>query len=413
MGGAAGAGGSGGGVLDGGTGAGLVWPNETSFANSDPWLKDHHAEIREIHPRILLIDFANGYTDDQVRARFELQKQSMMEGSRYHAYSNPASKPFFIYELAKHVSLKDNTGVNSAKFPRRETSPGHNTVDFAALFNQTYADYYAIPDPANTSHNMTLCELFAHGVVNDIFIAFTKDPPDDAVPEIIENKQRYTIDDVKKPGQFDRNAGNGSMTDVDAAAMTACGLSIRIGFLEMDGVLGNSMQVNAHNYEHIGQRAVLRFGAMFVPFANFDMNTRYGTPFSDWYGQCTGAGPACLSYPTENSVTWGGTHTISPFNQGCGNGHYPPNARGEYDQTNTQTVLSTCEHYGLHDGPGGADVQTPYSVSKLDTWKDKYKVGPTGGAWYMYWFQSWPGLDNKAKMPDGTPMKNWWVYLYY
>ena len=42
-----------------------------------------------------------------------------------------------------------------------------------------------------------------------------------------------------------------------------------------------------------------------------------------------------------------------------------------------------------------------------------YKVGVTGGAWYMYWFQSFPGLNNQAKMPNGTPMKNWWVYLYY
>ena len=40
----------------------------------------------------------------------------MMEGSRYHAYSNPSAKPFLIYDLAKHVSLKDESGVNSAKF---------------------------------------------------------------------------------------------------------------------------------------------------------------------------------------------------------------------------------------------------------------------------------------------------------
>src|SRR3954466_15133662 len=131
--GSGGSSGNGGDVIDGGggrrdsddagsesgTGSKLVWPNETSFANSDPWLKDHHTEIREIHPRILLIDFANGNSDEKVLARYQQQKDAMMEGSRYHAYSNPSAKPFFIYELAKHVSLKDNSGVNSAKFPRR------------------------------------------------------------------------------------------------------------------------------------------------------------------------------------------------------------------------------------------------------------------------------------------------------
>src|SRR5439155_26504091 len=105
--------------------------------------------------------------------------------------------------------------------------------------------------------------------------------------------------------------------------------------------------------------------------------------------------------------------TIDPFHQRGGNGHCPPNARQNYHQTNTPTVLSACEHYGLHDGPDGKDIQTPSDASKLNMWKAKYGVGPTGGAWYMYWFQNFPGLNTKAKMPDGTPMRNWRVYLYY
>ena len=408
---------SGGAGAGGGSSGGLVWPNEVSFANSDPWLKEHHTEIREMHPRFLLLDFANTYTFEQVEKRFEQQRNAFVVGSTYHGYSDPNAKPFMFYELAKHVDLRDDSGAkNSAKMPRRETSPGRNTINFSALFNQTYADYYAIPDPANPSHNLTLCELFKKGIVNDIFIAFTKDPPDDDVPEVIENKQKYDLKDVKKAGQFDRNAGNGAMSDEDYAAMSACGLSVRIDFLEMDGAFGNALQVSAHNFEHLGNRAVLHFDEMFKPFANFDLNTRFGTPFQDWYGECTGKGSTgCLSYPDQNSVTWGGTNTITPFNQACGNGHFPPNARGEYDQTNTQTVLSSCEHYGLHDGPGGKDMQTPYSAATLDQWNTPEYGGRSvaGGAWYIYWWQSWPGLDNKATMPDGTPMQNWWVYLYY
>jgi hypothetical protein len=397
----------------------LVWPNEVSSVNSDPWLVQHHNEIQEIHPRFLLIDFANNRTAAQVMKRFEDQKAAMMEGTRYRGYSDPSAKPFMIYELAKLVDLTDNPipagwmFPNSTKMPRRAGG-----IDFGALFNQTYADYYAIPDPKNPSHNMTLCELVNAGKVNDVFVVFNKTAPDNNVPEILEYKQGYDKNDVLLPGRFDPCAGNGCFGQEDIPAVRACGRSLRIGFLEMTGILGNSMQVNGHNYEHIGQRAALHFNQMFLPFANFDMKTRYGAPFNDWYGECPQGSSNCITYPGPNAVTYsqGGTAppvTIDPFNQGCGNAHFPPNGRQNYDQTNTFTVMSTCEHYGLHDGPDGKDLQTPYDVSKLAAWRAKYGVGPTGGAWYMYWFQSFPGVNNKATLPDGTPMKNWWVYLYY
>ena len=66
----------------------------------------------------------------------------------------------------------------------------------------------------------------------------------------------------------------------DAAAMTACGASIRIGFLEMDGVLGNSMQVNAHNYEHIGQRAVPHSTRCSSPLRTSTWIPATGPPFA-------------------------------------------------------------------------------------------------------------------------------------
>ena len=33
--------------------------------------------------------------------------------------------------------------------------------------------------------------------------------------------------------------------------------------------------------------------------------------------------------------------------------------------------------------------------------------------WQIYWRQSMPGYQNKAKATDGTPMKNWWPMLFY
>jgi len=423
----AGASGGDGGMTNGGasgTGGGgtapLIWPNAQSSVNSDPWLSAHHDEIQEMHPKFLVIDFANNRKLSDVQARFQTQKAWMQEGTRYHGYSDPSAKPFLNYELAKLVDLTDANPAdsqypNSTKMPRRAKNGG-NDIDYSQLFSQKYADYYAIPDPNNASHNLTVCELFQKGMVNDIFLVVNKTAPDDQMPEILEYKQEYDNKDVKKPGKFDQYAGNGFFDPGDIPAVNACGVSVRIGFLEMTGVLGNSMQVNAHNYEHIGQRAVLHFDEMFKPFANFDMDTRYGTSFSDWYGQCSASDNTCISYPSDNSVTFkdnGVERTINPFNQGCGNAHFPPNGRSNYDQTNTTTVLSTCEHYGLQDGPGGKDTQTPYNVHTLDKWKDVYGVSVVGGAWYMYWFESWPGVNNKAKMPDGTPMRNWWVYLYY
>lgn len=398
----------------------LVWPNDQSSKNSDQWLIDHHDEIQELHPRFLVVNFANNRKASDVQARWEAQKEAMMEGSRYHAYSDPNAKPFLIYELAKLVDLSDPDPKvtplpNSTKMPRRTKTNG-NDIDYSQLFNQKYADYYAIPDPANPGHNLTLCELFNKGLINDLFLVVNKTAPDDQMPEILEYKQEYTNKDVAKPGKFDQYAGNGYFDAGDIPAVNACGRSVRIGFLEMTGVLGNSMQVNAHNYEHIGNRAVLHFDEMFKPFANFDLNTRFNTSFQDWYGQCSKSDNTCISYPDKNSVKFtdnGQEKTINPFNQGCGNGHFPPNGRSNYDQTNTQVVMSTCEHYGLHDGPDGKDIQTEYSAKTLDRWKAKYGVSSVGGAWYMYWFQSWPGVNNKAKMPDGTKMKNWWPYLYY
>src|SRR5918911_894560 len=81
----------------------LIWPNAISHTNSDPWLAQHHTEIQELHPRFLLIDFANGRTTAATMARFQTQKEALLEGSRYHGYSNPAAKPFVVYELAKYV----------------------------------------------------------------------------------------------------------------------------------------------------------------------------------------------------------------------------------------------------------------------------------------------------------------------
>src|SRR6185436_19642951 len=350
----------------------LVWPNEVSSKNSDPWLVENHTKIVEMHPRFLIIDFANGFTDAQVMARFNLHKQALMEGSRYHGYSNPESKPFMIWEVFKHVSLKDDpvptdpmAPPNSSKMPRR-----NGGIDFGKLFTQEYADLYRVPDPASPGRYLKICDMFNAGMVNDILVAFVKKACDNNVPEVVEMHQVYdATTTMKVPSKFDPNAGNGSWGPGDVELVSACGRSVRLNFLEMTGNLTNAMEVLGHNFEHIASRTMPAFYAQWKPFANMEMRARYGTMFNDWYGICQ-YGMPCLTFPDNNSVVYPGGGMIKPYDQGCGNAHFPPNATRHYDKANPSEVLSTCEHYGLHDGPDGKDLQMPYSFKTLDRWKD-------------------------------------------
>jgi hypothetical protein len=402
---------------------GLAWPNPASFRTSDPWIMQHHDEISEMHPRLLVINFANGVALADVMARYELQRRAMQDATRFHGYRDPGARPFLNYELAKLVDLTDHpippgwAAPNSTKMPRR-----NGGIDFGALFTQAYADYYAIPDPQNSAHMMTLCELLAQGTMQELYIAFNKKSSDANVPEILEYKQVYGDDDVAIPQVFEPCAGNGCVDAADVTAFAACGRSLRVGFLEMTGVIGNSLHVNGHNYEHIG-KALPHFQKMYKPFGNFDLSDRFATPFDDWYGACAYEQPAdCVTFASTDALTWacdpgtpcsGQRGTMSPYRQGCGNAHFPPNARHQYDYYNASPVLSTCEHYGLHDGPGGTDKQTVYDATQGAAYEQVYGRGHVGAGWHIYVFQNFPGYKNSSKMSDGTPMKNWWPYLYY
>ena len=273
-----------GGNVDGADAFQLIWPNDQSAANSDPWLPAHHDEITEMRPRALVLHFANGANVIAVMARWNLMVQAFADGSTYHAYSNPTAKPFVKHQLTKFVDLTDPvpppgwTAPNSTKMPR--LSGG---IDFAQLYSQTYADYFGFADPANPTHNLTLCELLRKGVINELFVAFNKTGSDGNVPEIIEYKQMYDGSDTALPGQFDPYAGNGSFDPADLPAAKACGVSLRVDFIEMTGIISGAMHVFTHNLEHWGN-ALPNYQKFFTDFFNMDFDKRFGTPFSDWYG---------------------------------------------------------------------------------------------------------------------------------
>ena len=114
---------------------------------------------------------------------------------------------------------------------------------------------------------------------------------------------------------------------------------------------------------------------------------------------------------------------------GCGNAHFYANTTGTYSydaNTPDPTVLSSCEHYGLHNGAGGKDMTTPYTNAMTDDLRSAQQTGPCtagspycstdddcGGHGTSYLYQSFPGYGTAAKNDDGTPMHNWWVYLFY
>src|SRR5690606_26700829 len=83
-----------------------MWPNDESRASSDPWIAEHHDDLRRMAPRFLAINFANGIGlggNDNVdggpvdQTMLETKAQgfldAMRESSRFHGYEDPSAEP--------------------------------------------------------------------------------------------------------------------------------------------------------------------------------------------------------------------------------------------------------------------------------------------------------------------------------
>jgi hypothetical protein len=421
------AGEDGGGVLDGGTDGGEdlgVWPNSQSAASSDPWIPAHHDQIREMHPKVLALNFVNGRTNAEMEVLIAQIFAGLKEGSRYHGYVDANAPPFLIYELAKAVDLTDHPPPagwvfkNSTLYPRKPLgSPDTWRFHYGALFSQEFADYYGFADPAHPGRNRPLCELLQLGMVHEIWVYGDGDVPGDVnAAEVLEVKQRYDLQGNPLPGEFDPCAGNGCM---DASDIPGCSVSFRIPWVNQNRGPGCLMHSLGHGFEGLAGGFTRRpppipyLGANFIHFANFDLQDRHlGPDFQTWYATC---GSDCINFTGPNSLTWldnrGMAGVIPSYDQGCGSVHFPPNARSNYDDQNPFPVLSTCEHYGLHDAPDGGDAQELYTDAKSGLY-DPLEPDCEGG-WQVYWRQSFPGYHNPAIDQAGGPMKNWWVYEFY
>lgn len=394
----------------------LEWPNAESKATSDAWLVEHHDALTKMRPRVLAINLDN---DPKTRSNFENHVKQLIaaiaEGSRYRGYVDAEAKPFLEYEVARWIDLADATP------PEGWTHKWSTKVPIACVRDNAWytADYSRLFDPAWAG--VDLCDAFAKGDVHEVWLHMNGDPDEYTCPdgskvqpgfaEILESKPIRDPRGVAKPGMFEKCAGNGCLGDRDFAAFKACGRTVRVLYINSTRGPGCALHSAGHGYEWMARsRAVPELEPRFSKFANFDLEEKHATPFTDWYA-CDN--PECLTFTGPNALTWkvgSQTGTIAKYDQACGNVHFAPNSRAHYDENDVE-VLSACEHFGLKDGPGGSDAQEPFSRKKYARYE---KLAPDcGGAWQIYWRQSFPGLANAATDAKGKPMRNWWPYLFY
>lgn len=440
------AGTSGGTGLGGAAGSTYVWPNATSFTNSDPWIEQHHDQIVQMNPNVLVLNYANkcGANDAVTCDPTEMQKltqehiQAFQWASRYHGYNNANAPAFLNYNVVKIVDLRDGTtNVDSAMLP---LSADGSEVDYAQLDTPAYANLIGIADPANPGTNLTLCQLFEKGIINEVW-GSVADPAPNSVKfgESAESKMVYSAANVAvSPVKF-VTVGNGpdiSPNSRDASTKLTCGVTTRIWDFNPTRGSGCHLHSLGHLLENYARdAAVPAFGKVALTFFNLDFRTRFGAPFNSFYDVCPYTDAICIAWQAaagmpdleaKSGPASSQTFDFADMSAGCGNVHFPANATTQYETTGDVSVATSCENYGLHNGTGGKDLTTPYTNAmaamkygegtRLDNGFDNFSNGVAsdcGAEQPTYIFGSMPGLGTTATFTDGTPMHNWWVYLFY
>jgi hypothetical protein len=396
-------------MYDGSAQKELVWPNVQSSANSDEWLVKNHDKIRQMRPKLLVINFVNGLSAEGAREKVDRLIAAIRESSRYHGYENASAKPFLEYQVFRLVNLTDAQPLpegkrfegNSSFYPRQEDT-GDSNFRYDALFSDEFAGYYDVKD--GTGRPMNLKQLVDKGLVNEVW--FLGNHGKFGAPyESVELKQVYDSHFKKLPGKYVQ-AGNGG-----SPRQPWIGRSLRILFINAGRGPGCAMESLGHSFEWMATDGpVPYFKKYFMEFADFDLDKRYGMPFSKLYAR----EGTDLNYPTPTTLAYswkGEKRTVENYAPRGGSVHFTPNGRKDYDLTNTQPVVTSIEHYRRFDGPGKKDQTMLWSNEKFAKYKDL--ANDCMGPWLVYWRQNMPGLDNKSKDDSGKPMKNWWPFLFY
>jgi hypothetical protein len=200
---------------------------------------------------------------------------------------------------------------------------------------------------------LTLDQLTERGLVNEVWLL--ADHTERSAPwETVEVKRAY--DEAFRPlARFEPYAGNSGEHDAPWL-----GRSLRILFINFDRGVGCAMESLGHSLERMAS-----CGA--IPY--------YEQYFDDYVAA-------------------------------CGNVHFTPNGRFDYDLDNPERVLSTIESWRQ---PG--QEARAWTIAELERYRD---LAPDCmGRWVVYWRQNMPGLDNTALDDEGRPMKAWWPFLFY
>ncbi len=399
-----------------------VWPNDFSNRNSDPWIVVHHEDIRRVEPKVLVLVFANLATPAWQTSLLDQVKAAFVEASRTQGFADDDAPAQIAYDL-RVVDLRDGVGGrppvgpeypydNSTLWPYTGSVRTSGVFDYAALFESPFTELYGVEDPDHPGSYLDLCALVERGDVHEVWVMASGDKPDAGAYEVIEIKPKYTATGNRIVGAVERCAGNGCAP----ADMPFCGRSVRIGFLNYTRGPGCYMESLSHGLEWAMNHVVAPYmSEWFWNFAGFDYDDRYGLPFASWYYMGCPQGWTCLSYPSKTSVavnTGTFNDTVSPFDAICGNVHFPPNGRSDYDIDNTQVVTSSCVGFGRHAGLGGADVTS--DVSRAN-WMPLYGslAGDCDGPFLVWWWQNMPGYQSGQTFSDGRIMRSVWPFLYY
>jgi hypothetical protein len=387
---------------------GTVWPNQASRANGDRWIVENHDRLRQMRPRVLIVNFSNLARREKTDRLVAGIIDAIAEGSRYHGNTNPNAPAFLKYEVFKLVDLRDeSTNVLSAKTPLKPGRTNGFNVNYNAFFSDQFVGYFGAVDPANRSRYLRLDELVARGYVHELWMV-AEGVKGFGAFESVELKPKYDEQFRPLPGRFVQ-AGNGGDPD-----QKWTGRSIRIGFINASRGVGCFMESLSHSMEGMATSgAIPYFTKYFKEFAGYDLRTRWNLPFNSFYALKYDGRK--IEYPDEHTTIIrpgdGREITLTNYFVIGGNAHWPPNGRGHYDLDNGNAVLSTMEDWRIGSGPGGSDLKKPFTNEAFARYRG---LAPDCmGAWLVYWRQSFPGLDNLQKEDDGKPMKNWWPFLFY
>lgn len=389
-----------------------VWPNQTSRANGDRWLVEHHDRLRQMRPRVLVINFSNEHDRPYLDRLLTGLCEVLAESSRYHGYADPKAPAFLRYEIFKYVDLRDrdrSTGDSRLVPVKDPTATDGFNMRYASFFSDEFAVHYGVADPEGTGRFLRLDELLERGFCHEVWMCLSGAPENPRIGayEVVELKPQYDEAFRTKPGDYVQ-AGNGG-----DPAQPWTGRSVRIGAINASRGLGCYLESLAHGLEGTSSSGALPYlTRYFKDYAGFNLQEKYQAPFESLYA--VHYGRADVQYPNPGTLV--ARHGVAEFridNYLCtgGNAHFPPNGRRHYDLDNTDPVLSTIEDWRIGSGPDGKDVAKPFTNAAFSQYR---ALAPDCmGPWLVYWRQNMPGLDNRQKDTQGKPMKNWWPFLFY